>query len=74
MLISFSLVALSSTAHDVKASWLFAASELGYMELGYNNFSEYFSCKVLALSELKYPPRLKTLIFEFFYHFLAVGR
>lgn len=35
-------------AHDVKAAWRFAASELGYMELVHNNFSEYFLCKVLA--------------------------
>lgn len=77
MLISFSLVALSNmnfAAHDVKATWQFAASELGYVELVRSNFSEYFSCKVLALSKLKYPPRLEMLILEFIYHFLAVGR
>lgn len=58
----------------MKATWRFAASESGYVELVHNNFSEYFSCKVLALSKLKYPPRLKMLILEFIYHFLAVGR
>lgn len=36
-------------AHDAKATWRFAVSESGYVELVYNNFSEYFSCKVLAL-------------------------
>lgn len=33
-------------AHDVKASWWFAVSESGYVELVHNNFSEYFSCHV----------------------------
>lgn len=44
------------------------------MELAHNNFAEYFSCKVLALSKLKYPPRFEMLILEFIYYFLVVGR
>lgn len=50
----------------MKATWQFAASELGYVELVHNNLSKYFSCKVLALSNLKYPPRLKTLFWNLF--------
>lgn len=75
MLISFSLVALSNTqnfaAHDVKATWQFAVRELGYRELVHNNFSEYSSCKVLALSKLKYPPKTQNVDFGIYLSFLG---